>query len=429
MNNQTIHNPKRKNKRKIIISILFIITLIVVAGTSYAMWQMTLVQTSTNKLSTGCIDLNLTNNTNNIILENAYPIEFSEENFEEKMEQLPVYSFTLENTCTTNVSYYVNLENVTSAEKKLDESVIEFLLQKEGTIILQSILSSDVLDEEIILEEAISASRLYEGHLAPGGKATFDLRLWMTGNTPAEDEFMNASYESKVSVKAVLETDSLTDNILVNSNEQRGEISNEDGLLKYINHNYVKFGADSYVSKLKKIVFENSKNPYSEAEKVYDFSQVQNGSILGYYVKDTDDKYILYIQADGNIKIDPQNPELALFADETTEIDLEGLENIEATDLHGLFESCKYLIKADLSKLNTSNVTDMQTIFLGCENITATINIMNKDVNLTEAFTAAAIEEGSSITLNYTKETEALVDDIITNKDENSNIIKGTLIG
>jgi len=71
LNNQIIYKPKKKNKRKLIISIFFIITLIVVAGTSYAMWQMTLVQTSTNKLSTGCIDLNLTNNTNNIILENA----------------------------------------------------------------------------------------------------------------------------------------------------------------------------------------------------------------------------------------------------------------------------------------------------------------------------------------------------------------------
>ena len=43
-------------------------------------------------------------------------------------------------------------------------------------------------------------------------------------------------------------------------------------------------------------------------------------------------------------------------------------------------------------------------------------------------FENVASKEGSQIKVNYTSETEALVDEIIANKDENSNIIKGVQV-
>ena len=43
-------------------------------------------------------------------------------------------------------------------------------------------------------------------------------------------------------------------------------------------------------------------------------------------------------------------------------------------------------------------------------------------------FLGSATEEGSQITVNYTSETEALVDAMIATKSEGSNVVKGTLV-
>jgi len=42
-------------------------------------------------------------------------------------------------------------------------------------------------------------------------------------------------------------------------------------------------------------------NPYAGVEEIVDFSKVHDQLILGYYVKDIDNKYILHFQNDGLI--------------------------------------------------------------------------------------------------------------------------------
>ena len=74
-----------------------------------------------------------------------------------------------------------------------------------------------------------------------------------------------------------------------------------------INNTYTQNG--KYKEKLRKIVFQNQMAPYENADEVVDFSEVQDASVLGYYVKnnpvDENSTYTLYIQADGKIKVNP----------------------------------------------------------------------------------------------------------------------------
>ena len=83
-------------KRKVTIASIVLLGLFILLGTSYALWQITLKQETTNTITTGCLNLEL-NDKNPITLENTYPITDSDG------KKLTPYEFTLTNTCDTLV--------------------------------------------------------------------------------------------------------------------------------------------------------------------------------------------------------------------------------------------------------------------------------------------------------------------------------------
>ena len=90
-------------KRRKVMMVLITITFILILGTSFALWQITLQQTSTNKITTGCLDLRLTNDTDAITINDAVPTS------DEEGKNLVPYTFTIENTCNTE-NKYINVK-------------------------------------------------------------------------------------------------------------------------------------------------------------------------------------------------------------------------------------------------------------------------------------------------------------------------------
>ena len=83
----------------------------------------------------------------------------------------------------------------------------------------------------------------------------------------------------------------------------------------------------------------------------------------------------------------------------------------------------------DISSFNTSNVTDMSSMFWYCRALTTTINIMSTGVtNYNSMFSGAATNEGACITVNYIADASALVDKMIATKSSTSNVVKGSQI-
>ena len=120
-----------------------------------------------------------------------------------------------------------------------------------------------------------------------------------------------------------------------------------------------------------------------------------------------------------------------------TTLDLRNFNTSNATDMSSMFYNCTSLTNLDLSSFNTSKVTIYTYIeysikygmFTNCKNLTTTINIMNANVTeYDEIFLNAATENGAKIIVNYTSETESLVDKMIATKSSNSNVVKGNQI-
>lgn len=91
-----------KDKKKIRIYFSLLVTVICIIGVSYAFFQLFLKQSDNNTLvSRTCFDTSLTENTEKIVLENAYPVVDSE-----GLKGIP-FTFTLKNNCSSYIRLYI----------------------------------------------------------------------------------------------------------------------------------------------------------------------------------------------------------------------------------------------------------------------------------------------------------------------------------
>ena len=94
-----------------------------------------------------------------------------------------------------------------------------------------------------------------------------------------------------------------------------------------------------------------------------------------------------------------------------------------------MFYCCNSLINLDLNSFNTTSLTNMYGMFNYCFKLQTQINIMNPNVtNYIDMFLYAATDSNAKIIVNYTAETETLVDNMLLTKSSNSNIVKGIQI-
>ena len=115
-------------------------------------------------------------------------------------------------------------------------------------------------------------------------------------------------------------------------------------------------------------------------------------------------------------------------------LDLSNFNTANVTDMSGMFYSCLSLEKLNLSNFDTSKVEIYyqyrSAIFEKCTKLQTEITIMNPNVteeNYKNMFLDAATDPNAKIIVNYTSETETLVDNMIKTKSSNSNVVKGIL--
>ena len=175
-----------KNRKSIIVVIMIVLAVVLV-GTSYALWQITLKQESTNIVTTGCFRIEF-QDSNPINLQEALPIT------DEEGKTLIPYEFTLTNTCNSYASYQVNLEvlNNTTMEN------LDYIKVQYEEDIPQVLTENSRVNKT--LDNAKTAYKLKVGTLNKNESVTLHLRLWLSEEMPTTEEFMNKIFESKVTI-------------------------------------------------------------------------------------------------------------------------------------------------------------------------------------------------------------------------------------
>lgn len=193
--------------------------MLITISLSYAYWQFNKVQNDLNIAGTNCFSLTYTDNTDSLILDNIVPTE-DEEGLKEKG-----YSFTIKNTCNTIATYEVNLEDILASSniKHMPNKYIKVSLNDSTPKVLNTY-------EEVktTISNATNSFKLTSGSLKPDEEATYELKLWMDIETPAIDEVMSATFESKITVNtSYIEEENLVNDITIVATSQNEDYSKE----------------------------------------------------------------------------------------------------------------------------------------------------------------------------------------------------------
>ncbi len=184
-----------KDKKKIRIYYSLLVTVICIIGVTYALFQLFLRQSDNNTLvSRTCFNTSLTEDTEKIVLENAYPIVDSE-----GLKGTP-FTFTLKNNCSSYIRIYITIDSEHRGNlgtSYLDDNYIKVNISPKGTTSGQSVvLGSKKLTD---LDNNRKGYIIVNTGLQANEEKTYDLRLWMDENVTL-DQGLGKSWEGKIVV-------------------------------------------------------------------------------------------------------------------------------------------------------------------------------------------------------------------------------------
>ena len=180
-------------KNVLFISVSICLLFLLGIGLSYSMWNMSVSQETNNVIATtnDCFDVSLTNQNNNINLENAYPIS------NEKGKKLTPFTFTVKNTCDMFLSYTISLESLKGST--LASKFINVMVNNEAVTRLSTYESTETVNEG-----SIEARVLAKVSLSKDDSNDYSLRLWIDYDTTMEGlDNETKVLKSKIVIKAV----------------------------------------------------------------------------------------------------------------------------------------------------------------------------------------------------------------------------------
>ena len=196
--------------KKWLISLGILLSICIFMGISYAYYIKSYSQENSNIVKTKCLNLSITNEKNDIKLDEQYPIPDSEG------KKLTPYQFTITNTCEQFISYNVNLEALEGTT--MNSNAIKVMVNNEAPANLATLDTT-----QTSINNSVESRTLVTGSLGSGDSVDYAVRLWMEYGDSVDLSSMNKVFNSKLVVTATIGTykpsnyvTTLHDAILVN---------------------------------------------------------------------------------------------------------------------------------------------------------------------------------------------------------------------
>ena len=181
---------KQYKKIRIILSVLLVVILLI--GTSFAIFQNFARQSGTNNLgATNCFSVTFEGVNNAINLANDYPIPDSE-----GLERDP-YTFKVTNNCNQYLSLSIGVETLSTSE--IPSNLIKGVIIKNGGTPTSAMLLSSGKTMEA--QNGGTAYELLTDGLGAKASKTYDLRLWFD-ESMTKEQGASKKYQGKVIVGA-----------------------------------------------------------------------------------------------------------------------------------------------------------------------------------------------------------------------------------
>ena len=176
---------QRKSKLSLIILGLFIILASI--GLSYAYWKLSSIGDKSNNVTSGCFNLEMINQKDEITLGSTFPITDAEG------LKLKPFSFTLKNTCTIFAHYYVNMEMLEGTT--LNSKWVATKINSDAITTLDKYKTTTTT-----MVGSTESRTIAEGYLGSDDSVDYTVSFWMDEDATINDDVMNKVFKSKVVV-------------------------------------------------------------------------------------------------------------------------------------------------------------------------------------------------------------------------------------
>ncbi len=322
-----------KNRHAVLLLLVITGFMFVLIGGSYAYFGA-VASSEEQVVTSGSLEL-VYHTGQDIVIDHALPTE---------EENASVHTFTVENIGMKSVEYNI--------------SFVDIMLTKDGENTFSpnlkwALYSSDEdYNNQVLIKNGSFSS--ISGYLSGDNEFVIKTKLPL-------DVGMKNSYVLKVWLQETGKVQNKDINMDLSLKVQVDDLQREEAVGK---KSVLKEHAFADISGISKIVFQNKIEPVSGAEE-YDLSSEQDGNCMAYLVDN-----VLYVQGNDEIYL---SDGWSLFEN----LSVESLENMkyvntsEVTDMSSMFLNCSKLAELDLSNFDTSQVTDMYGVFSGCSGLTS----------------------------------------------------------
>ena len=151
---------------------------------------------------------------------------------------------------------------------------------------------------------------------------------------------------------------------------------------RYTYNSNTDYHSSTYKSKITSIVTKDNMEIPSTAIESWDVSEAGDGSVIAYVEDDGrgTGTYKVTIGAQGNIIANSYSNYLFYEFGKVESIDLTYLDTSKVTNMSSMFSGCNKLTNLAFNTFNTSQVTSMRNMFSGCSSLTS-LDVSNFDTS------------------------------------------------
>ena len=358
------------NKKQLLLSIgLVLILVLMIIGISYAAFKFVGEGKKPNTITTGAITMEYEESTNTISMNNALPT--TDTTGKVRLTAGEYFDFTIKSSIkgSTNINWEIAAEDITpSSAKKMDGKNIKLYLTK---------LDSTGAEKQVMAPKVYNASTsantktgrpsgvmsLATGTMSTSETTNYRLRMYVDENYNPQGDGGGLSFSVKINAYGKVKE-------APTGSKMKAYMTQDD----YDNENYPEtdFHTDAYKSKITSIITKKDNIVPATAIASLDISEASDGSVMAYVEDDGTGNGTYKVTIGGKGGIIANESMIGYFVGfyEMTSIDLSALDTSEVTYMNSMFDSCGSLTSLDVSKFDTSQVTNMSAMFANCRSLT-----------------------------------------------------------
>ncbi len=367
-------------KKQLLLSIgLVLILVLMIVGISYAAFKFTGLGNKPNTITTGAITMEYTESTNTISMNNALPT--TDATGKVRLTKGEYFDFTIKSSIkgNANINWEIAAEDITasSAKKMAGKNIKLYLTKLDSTGAETQVMAPKVYSADTTANTKTGrpsgVMSLATGTMSTSETTNYRLRMYVDEDYNPQGDGGGLSFSVKINAYGKVKE-------APTGSKMKAYMTQDD----YDNDNYPEtdFHTDAYESKITTIITKNDNIVPATAIKSWDISEAGDGSVMAYVEDDGtgNSTYKLTIGGKGGIIANESMINYFASFSEMTSIDLSALDTSQVTNMDSMLGWCRSLTSLDVSNFDTSQVTDMTNMFGVCSSLTS-LDVSNFDTS------------------------------------------------